>query len=124
MIKNSQISNSICNIVKSGIKEIPAFVNLAERQISDIKNPEFKVVFQKICEKLSLSKNLKSQDTFDGLATVAQKVDIVENPDIKKELLSTLTDLATKDKKQFKKEYSSQITYVEDLADAVNVLND
>ena len=124
MIKNSQISNSVCNIVKSGIKEIPAFVNLAERQISDIKNPEFKVVFQKICEKLSLSKNFKSQDTFDGLATVAQKVDIVENPDIKKELLSTLTDLATKDKKQFKKEYSSQITYVEDLADAVNVLND
>ena len=124
MIKNSQISNSVCNIVKSGTKEIPAFVKLAERQISDIKNSEFKVVFQKICEKLSLSKNLKSQDTFDGLATVAQKVDIVENPDIKKELLSTLTDLATKDKKQFKKEYSSQITYVEDLADAVNVLND
>ena len=124
MIKNSQINNNVYNIVKSGTKEIPAFIKGLERQISDMKNSEFKAVFKEISGKLSLSKNFKSQDTFDGLATVAQKVDIVENPDIKKELLSTLTDLATKDKKQFKKEYSSQITYVEDLADAVNVLND
>ena len=84
MIKNSPINNSVYNIVKSGTKEIPAFIKGLERQISDMKNSEFKAVFKEISGKLSLSKNFKSQDTFDGLATVAQKVDIVENPDIKK----------------------------------------
>ena len=51
--------------MKSGTKEIPAFVKGLERQISDMKNPEFKAVFQEISGKLSLSKNFKSQDTFD-----------------------------------------------------------
>lgn len=124
MIRNAQITNSTYNLMKSGVKELPAFVKVTERQISKIKNPEFKVVFQKICEKLSLPQKTKMQDTFDNLTTVVQKVDMVENPDITKELLTTLQDLAVKDKKHFQKEYSSKMEYVEDLADAVNVLND
>ena len=60
MIKNSQINNSVYNIVKSGTKEIPAFVKGLERQISDMKNSEFKAVFKEISGKLSLSKNFKS----------------------------------------------------------------
>lgn len=121
---NSIVNNSLKSITASGVKKVPEFIKLAQRQLSDIKDVEVKEVFQNLYEKVFTHNKSDFVKISEDLPTLAQKVDMVENPEIKKELLTTLQNLVGKDKKGFKQSYKSQIQYVEDLSDAVNVLND
>lgn len=123
-VNSKIINNGLKDIANSGLKKMPSFVKLAQHQLSELKDSEVREVFQNLYEKAFVNKTKKFKNISENLPTIAQKVDMVENPEIKKELLTTLQDLAKKDKKGFKQSYEPQMQYVEDLADAVNVLND
>lgn len=123
-LNNKAVNNSLKSIITLRPKKIPEFINLAKRQLSGIKDAEVKKVFQNLYEKVFTYPKSDFVKLLGDLQILAQKVDMVENPDIKKELLTTLQNLVVKDKKGFKQAYKSQIQYVEDLSDAVNIIND
>jgi len=108
-------------------KQLPAaklgnIIKSTEKSFDNIETPEIKTAFHKLYKRV-LNDTTNIEGISPALPVLSQKVEMIKNPKIKKEILDEFDYLSECPKKEFKNEFTSTMEYIESLADAVNVMN-
>lgn len=98
-------------------------VETVRKKLNLINDADVRESFKNLCEK-TVSVNLNVKDRLADIPTVAQKVEMLEHPQTKKDILSVINKLCTEKNDKFNVLYAGKMQFVEGLADSSNILNE
>lgn len=120
---NKIIGNFYINTFQtSGSQKVLNKIVSTRNILGQIKEPEIKETFVKLYERI-VNETTNIENLSDGITTLLQKVEMVENPEIKNEILSGIKEVTNFSKKGFKSSFQHEMQFVEDLTDTVNIMN-
>ena len=105
----------------SPVNRTKTVVRNAEHFISNLKDEKLRKVFDTLYTRtLVHSKNIERDSNY--ITDLAQKVDMIDDPQVKDKMLFSIDVLNGRDDKSFKGYFETSLEYVEDFADAINSL--
>ena len=117
-----RLLNSNGSNVRPGGERVLEAIEKTREKLSKLKDLEIKKTFSSLYERIvNETTNIKNLSGI--IITISQKLEMIENPEIKEALLSELRTLTNMDKKGFKKYFRDKIELIEDCSDAINILN-
>ena len=109
--------------MEPAVNKTIALVRNTRKTLGNIKDEEIKTHFNNLYEKILTDSN--NVDNLSGqVAELAQKVELIENPEVKNDILLSIRVLTKRPKKDFKKYFTLTMRGVEQYTDVINILND
>lgn len=106
----------------TGLSRVNNVIKNTRKMLDDIKDIEVQNSFKNLYERI-INESSNLENLSENITTLAQKTEMIENPEIKKEVISSIKELNKYPRKKFRKEFSKALEFSEDLCDAVNVMN-
>ncbi len=118
-----RLVNSSGSTMRPGGERVLDAIETTREKLSKIKDLEIKKTFSSLYERI-INETTNIENLSGGIITISQKLEKVENPEIKEMLLSELRTLTNMSKKGFKNNFQDKMVFIEDCSDAINILNE
>lgn len=109
--------------LNSGSQQVLNVIQSTRKELGKIKHPETKAAFEGLYERI-INERANIPNLSHRITTLSQKIETIENPAIKQEILAEINTLTSSSRKGFKDSFNHSLEFAEDAADSVNILND